>query len=61
MECPDTDEISAEDELEVNLEAGEIHDLTTGKVYKSAPFPAEIMEIIKAGGLLPSIAKRSGK
>lgn len=61
MECPDTDEISAGDELEVNLEAGEIRDLTTGKVYKSAPFPAEIMEIIKAGGLLSSIAKRSGK
>ena len=61
MECPDTDEISAGDELEVDLGAGEIRDLTTGKVYKSAPFPAEIMEIIKAGGLLASIAKRSGK
>lgn len=61
MECPDTDEISAGDELAVDLEAGEIRDLTTGKTYKSAPFPAEIMEIIKAGGLLRSIAKRSGK
>ena len=59
MECPDTDEISAGDELEVDLESGTIVDKTTGKSYKSAAFPPEIMEIIKAGGLLPSIAKRS--
>lgn len=61
LECAEADEISAGDELEVDLEAGEIRDLTTGKTYKSAAFPAGIIEIIKAGGLLASIAKRSGR
>ena len=41
------------DELRVNLETGEITNLSSGKTYQTSPFPAFIMAIIEAGGLIP--------
>ncbi len=40
-------------ELEVQIEAGTIRDLTTGKTYATAPYPRFMLEIINAGGLVP--------
>lgn len=57
LECPDAaDEISANDEVAVNFDTGEIHNITTGKKYSAQPFPEFIQNIIKKGGLLASIA-----
>jgi 3-isopropylmalate/(R)-2-methylmalate dehydratase small subunit len=39
--------------LEVNLERGQIHNLTTGTVHPAEPYPPFMMEIIQAGGLVP--------
>lgn len=56
LECPDAcDEISANDEVAVDFGSGEIHDITTGKVYHAQPFPKFIQNIISAGGLLASL------
>jgi len=56
MECPEAvDGISANDEVEVDFDTGEIKNLTTGKKYQAQPFPEFIQNIISKGGLLASI------
>ncbi|MDR1069689.1 MAG: 3-isopropylmalate dehydratase small subunit [Gracilibacteraceae bacterium] len=54
VECPGLDqEVSDGDQLEMDTDTGEIHDLTNNKVFHSQPLPKFLQEIIKAGGLLP--------
>lgn len=56
LECPEAvDEISADDEVKVNFDTGEITDITTGKTYSAQPFPSFIQNIITKGGLLASL------
>lgn len=56
LECPDAcDEISQNDQVEVNFDNGEIRNITTGKIYHAQPFPPFIQKIISAGGLLRSL------
>ena len=56
LECDKAaDEISANDEVSVNFDTGEIINLTTGKKYQAQPFPEFIQNIIKSGGLLKSL------
>ena len=54
------DECSKGDEIEVNLEAGTIKNLTTGKEYTCNKFPAEIQNLINEGGLVNYTAKKLG-
>ena len=53
----DTSEINGGDELEVNVETGKIHNITTGKTYTVKPLPPFVMEIITDGGLIPHLRK----
>ena len=53
----DTSEINNGDELDVNVETGEIHNITTGKTYTVKPLPPFVMEIITDGGLIPHLKK----
>ncbi len=39
--------------LEIDLEGGVIRNLTTGETYQAEPYPPFMLEIIKAGGLIP--------
>ena len=56
IECPEAAEAIAEgDVIEADLDAGVLYDRTTGKEYKTQPFPAFIQKIIAAGGLVESI------
>lgn len=58
MECPEASEkIEVGDEVEVDFDSGVIRNLTKGEEYKAHPFPESIQKIIKAGGLLNSIAE----
>jgi len=53
LECPQAVDVIAEgDEIEVDLAAGKVRHLGTGKTYDTAPFPRELQEIIAAGGLM---------
>jgi len=52
LECKEAKEINQGDEIEVNVETGEIKNLTTGKAYKASPISDLELEIMKAGGLL---------
>ena len=58
LECPDAvDEINEGDKLEVDLDGGIIYNTTSGKQYKTQPFPQFIQNIILAGGLVESVKK----
>ncbi len=62
VECPEAaEEISEGDKVEADLDNGIIRNLTTGKEYKTAPFPDFIQKIIEHGGLIKSIADGSVK
>ena len=52
LECPAAARaISAEDEVSVNCETGEIADKTTGRTFMAKPFPPFMLDLIAAGGL----------
>jgi len=56
VECPAAAaEIKDGDVLDVDLAAGTIKDVTTGKSYQAAPFPEFMQKIIAAGGLIAYI------
>ena len=56
LECEEASEgISESDKVEVDLDAGVIYNKTTGKSFKTKPFPDFIQKIISAGGLIQSI------
>ena len=52
LECAQADEIDAGDELEVELQKGQIKDITKDKSFNAEPYPDFMMGIISAGGLI---------
>lgn len=57
VECPEAvDGISEGDKVEADLDNGIIKNLTTGKEFKTEPFPEFVQKIIENGGLIQSIA-----
>jgi 3-isopropylmalate/(R)-2-methylmalate dehydratase small subunit len=52
LECVQADEIEEGDELEVELEKGEIRNITKDKVFKAEPYPDFMLGLISAGGLI---------
>ena len=58
VECPEAAaEINEGDKVEADLDNGIIRDITTGREYKTAPFPEFVQKIIENGGLMQSVAK----
>ena len=56
VECPAAAEaIAAGDEVEADLDAGIIRDLTTGQEFRTEPFPPFIQTIITHGGLMQAV------
>ncbi|MGQ9780278.1 MAG: 3-isopropylmalate dehydratase small subunit [Bacillota bacterium] len=60
LECPEIDGVETGHELAVELERGEITDLTTGRTYRAAPFPPFMQELIAAGGLVNYVRRKLG-
>jgi 3-isopropylmalate/(R)-2-methylmalate dehydratase small subunit len=56
----DTDQIDEGDELEVDLAAGEVRDLTKGIALRFAPLPSVMRKILDDGGLVAHIQKHGG-
>ncbi len=52
LECPDTDRIEDEDELQVDLASGVITNLTKNEKYQATPLPDFVRGIMDAGGLI---------
>ena len=58
LECPEAAKVAeAGDELEVDIDNGEIKNMRTGESYQAAPFPPFMQEIIKDGGLIEHVKK----
>jgi 3-isopropylmalate/(R)-2-methylmalate dehydratase small subunit len=53
----DTSVINEGDQLEVDLAAGTVHDLTNGKSLTFGKIPPVMLNILNEGGLLPYIKK----
>ena len=56
----DTDKINEGDELEIDLKAGLIRDLTNSVKLTFSPIPEAMLRILDEGGLLPYIKKFGG-
>ncbi|MCL5038997.1 MAG: 3-isopropylmalate dehydratase small subunit [Firmicutes bacterium] len=52
--------IQDSDRVEVDLEKGEIRNLTRGEIYHARPFPDFMRELITAGGLINYVRERAG-
>lgn len=62
VECPEAAEAIEEGNIvEADLDNGILYSKTTGKQYKTAPFPEFIQTIITNGGLIESIKNGSVK
>ena len=58
LECPEAvANINDGDKVEADLDNGIIYNLTTGKEFRTQPFPEFIQKIITNGGLIESIKK----
>ncbi len=58
VECPEAaEEIREGDTVEADLDSGIVRDLTTGREYRTAPFPEFVQKMIENGGLMESVAK----
>ena len=57
--CPEAvREIETGDELKVDLDAGEVTNVTRDKTYKADRFPGFMQEIVAAGGLMNRVKQR---
>lgn len=56
--CADADRIAMGDDVEVDLEKGEVRNLTKGEAYPCDPVPPHLMEMVADGGLMPHLKKR---
>lgn len=62
IECPEgVDNISHGDDIEVDLENGIVKNLTTNKEFTATKFPQELMDILKAGGLMEYAKEKLSK
>lgn len=60
LECDAAiDAINSDDEVEVDLDLGQVRNLRTGEVYEAAPFPPFMQEIIAKGGLINYIKDKT--
>ncbi|PZN10028.1 MAG: 3-isopropylmalate dehydratase small subunit [Bacillota bacterium] len=59
LECPEAVQaLEHGEEVEVDLEAGTIRRTATGEVFRAAPFPPFMQEILRCGGLVEYARRR---
>ena len=59
LQC-DTSGIGEQDDLEIDLSAGEVRDLTSGAVIPFVPLPPVMVTILNDGGLVAHVTKHGG-
>ncbi len=55
LELKEAEEILDRDELEVDMQAGTIFNLTQGKTYRFTPLPDRLLTMLEAGGLVAQL------
>lgn len=61
IECPEAvASARSGHQVVVDLEVGQVRNLTTGEVHSAEPYPPFLMEIIQAGGLVPHTQRSMG-
>ena len=59
LECADApDGIKERDEIEVNIDTGEILNVSTNKKFKAKPIPLFMQDLIRDNGLMNHLAKK---
>jgi len=59
IECAEASEnFSAGEQIEVDLEAGQVKNLSKGKEFAFEPIPEFMLELVADGGLIPHILKK---
>lgn len=59
FECEDApDHIEEGDEIEINLDTGEIRDPSVEKIFQANPIPLFMQDLIRDGGLMNHLAKK---
>ena len=58
LEAPGVTEIAEGSEIEVDLETGEIKDLTGGKSYRGSPIPEFLFMMLEKGGLVAELEEK---
>ena len=59
VECREAvDEISEGDEVEVDISAGVVRNVASGKTFSIEPFPEEMQQIFRAGGLMEFVKQK---
>ena len=57
LDCNKVDSINEGDVIKVNIDTGQIKDLTTGKSFLAKPIPAFMQDLIRDGGLIEHISR----
>lgn len=57
LECADCDKIDENDEIEIDLNKGEINNISKKERYNFNPIPEFMQELLKAGGLIEYASK----
>ncbi|MEW6375737.1 MAG: 3-isopropylmalate dehydratase small subunit [Thermodesulfobacteriota bacterium] len=62
LQCSEiTDQIEEGHEIEVDIDTGQILDLSNGKSFEAKPIPTFMQNLIKDGGLMSHLKKRLSK
>ncbi len=60
LECAEADKIRTGDELEIDIHAGVIRNVSQGVDYWATPMTGHVLQMIEAGGLVPYLAEMIG-
>jgi len=58
LECGDSGRIRAGDDVEFDAQRGRIADRSTGEELSCVPIPDHLLDMVRAGGLMPFLAQR---
>jgi 3-isopropylmalate/(R)-2-methylmalate dehydratase small subunit len=56
--CPETNRINAGDRIAVEPDSGTVRNLTRNEINPCEPVPAHLMEMVRAGGLVPYLERK---
>jgi len=60
VSCKNVDDLKSNDEISLDLRLGKIKNMTRGIELTTEPVPDNLMKLIEAGGLVPSLEAKLG-